>query len=629
MPTLKRGPVNHSSLADHLRGSAQQALAAGTEDLLYRGLSALSKVPLPEGGKYLGQQDARPIVCLLSDISSTAADFHLNAADTYLYLTQCLGPMVYKQLSKHIRRLGLSSAGSLQKLHEAESFLRHRYRTTNNDGKFAARVDSLKMERNETPSSFVDRLNALLDEGLDIGVQHTPYQRKQLFIRGLSTHYRDQACSVWSNITDINELAELLTRWDGQRRQYSQNMTGNHAATTDDTTTTTVNFDKMAPRATGTGGPSPIRRGNCYRCGKFGHRAGRCRSTTVFQLDRRCAKCGDFGHTIAECMRTLLSPCPRCQLPNHMAGVCTAPSVHGDPTTTFPVTNGSPPATTESALMATHVDTSLTYSSTIPKSENQSGDDLVTVPILPPLHRYCRVLPTVEEDHQGVLCRAQIDNGAGACYIDSTLLEDLRKRGVNCEERPTNVTYRTVFGNNEVQHHNTAVILRFRLCSDDTPNNPDPNSNVIELPFLVARPCTPRLLFGRPALSYLDSPASGNYSLFDETKTSKGTTKLKANIPMLETASVMPRTESSRSRSTTDRRILADVCDRMVADGKLMRISPNDEHKIICVNEPVLVDKQEGLRVRRHPIPDTDANRYRLTIDLRSVNELQFYDGNW
>ncbi|KAF4693479.1 hypothetical protein FOZ60_010896, partial [Perkinsus olseni] len=198
-----------SSLGDHLHHVSSPPPGSVDSGTLYRGLSALSKVPLPDGGEYCGQQDVRPIVCLLSDISSTAADFHLNAADTYLYLTQCLDSSVYKQLSKHIRRVGLSAGDPLQKLQEADRFLRARYKTTNNDGKFVARIDALKMEELETPTSFVDRLRAVLDEGFDVGIHHTPYQEKQLFIRGLSAHHRRRVRSVWPNVSNINELAEL------------------------------------------------------------------------------------------------------------------------------------------------------------------------------------------------------------------------------------------------------------------------------------------------------------------------------------------------------------------------------------------------------------------------------------
>ncbi|KAF4693478.1 hypothetical protein FOZ60_010895 [Perkinsus olseni] len=363
-----------------------------------------------------------------------------------------------------------------------------------------------------------------------------------------------------------------------------------------------------------------IRKGNCYRCNKPGHRAGVCRSQNVYQLNKRCGKCEDFSHSIVDCMRTLLTPCPRCRKPGHMAGVCIEPAVNHQSTTSTTATNNADSgpkesATTESALMATQVDASFSYLNAACNTDLKlvTVGEAIDVPIHLPLHQYCRVLPVADNYNQGVLCRAQIDDGADVRY----------------EERPTKVTYRTVFGNNEVQHHNTAVLLKFRLCSDDGHTDVDSSSQVIELPFLVARPCTPRLLFERPALPFLRVPASGNQPLFDEISNDNGTIKLKANIPMLETATVMPRSESSRSRSTTDRYILADVCDRMVADGELARVSPDDEHKITCINEPVLVDKQDGLRVRRHPIPDSDVNRCRVTIDLRSVNELQLRDGIW
>lgn len=217
---------------------------------------------------------------------------------------------MYKQLSKHIRRLGLSSGDPVQKLQEADQFLRNRYKTTNNDGKFAARVDAMKMDKTESPASFVERLQALFDEGVEIGIQYTPYQVKQLFLQGLILRHREQACSVWPKVINVNKLANLLTDWNSQRRRHAQNVPGNMMAT--DEGASSVSMGTPAVHIDNNNmATSPIRRGNCYRCNKTGHRSGVCRSPSVFMLSKRCSKCGDFGHTIADCMRTLLTPCPR------------------------------------------------------------------------------------------------------------------------------------------------------------------------------------------------------------------------------------------------------------------------------------------------------------------------------
>ncbi|KAF4742663.1 hypothetical protein FOZ63_002190 [Perkinsus olseni] len=268
-----------SSLGDHLHHVSPPPPGSVDSGTLYRGLSALSK---------------------------------------------CLDPSTYKQLNKHIRRVGLSTDDPLHKLQEADRFLPARYKTTNNDGKFVARIDALKMEKLETPTSFVDRLRAVLDEGFDIGIHRTPYQEKQLFIRGLTAHYREQACSVWPNVSNINELAELLTDWDAQRKRYSHAVSGNLLTTGEDLSTPppTEHFGNsqvvQSDNNKMTTTTSNIRKGNCYRCNKPGHRAGVCRSQNVYQLTKRCGKCGDFSHSIADCMRTLLSPCSRCRKPGHI-----------------------------------------------------------------------------------------------------------------------------------------------------------------------------------------------------------------------------------------------------------------------------------------------------------------------
>ncbi|KAF4679419.1 hypothetical protein FOZ60_015068 [Perkinsus olseni] len=79
-----------------------------------------------------------------------------------------------------------------------------------------------------------------------------------------------------------------------------------------------------------------------------------------------------------------------------------------------------------------------------------------------------------------IFVTVKIDDGADACYTDSTLLEDLRQRGVRYEERPTRGTCRTVFGNDEVQQHITAVLQRFSLCPDDGQIDVDSSSQVTE-----------------------------------------------------------------------------------------------------------------------------------------------------
>lgn len=94
-------------------------------------------------------------------------------------------------------------------------------------------------------------------------------------------------------------------------------------------------------------------------------------------------------------------------------------------------------------------------------------------------------------------------------------------------------------------------------------------------------------------------------------------------FPLLEQAHIAPFRAKKRTRTHTDHLIIHDRLEQLRLEGKVEVVSSRDCH---IIQEMVLVDKLPAPRPKRaYPDPEVH-NRYRITLDLRVLNDLRVTD---
>ena len=174
------------------------------------------------------------------------------------------------------------------------------------------------------------------------------------------------------------------------------------------------------------------------------------------------------------------------------------------------------------------------------------------------------------------------------------------------------------------------------------------NGKSFNVPFLITKKCSPRVILGRPLLKQMEAlngnsenqltdPGARCPSKLYESRSAtisadstpvneststpwidmSGTLPI-ARLPLLENAHVLPYKEKDRGFSTVDNKIIYSRLIKMAEENKVKQVDPKDCHVILA---PVLVDKtEEG--PRKFPDPNLHS-RYRITVDCRPINEMQ------
>jgi len=175
-----------------------------------------------------------------------------------------------------------------------------RFLTVQTIGRFEKEFSNIKQTPTETVEGFTSRFLRMVE------------MRNQVFGSRLSDL---ELKSKFSNALTHPNLAWVKAIADGTANDFES-----YARII-------ISYDKNMPRQPMMTAPLNAIKVNmkCYRCNVAGHTAAQCRSTTIFNADKRCQRCGTTNH-LNGCQQPLT--CKRCGRAGHIAGVCRANPKH-------------------------------------------------------------------------------------------------------------------------------------------------------------------------------------------------------------------------------------------------------------------------------------------------------------
>ena len=375
------------------------------------------------------------------------------------------------------------------------------------------------------------------------------------------------------------------------------------------------------PRLETTHGPHRSRGFGCFRCKQGNHMASNC-PNAVQDLEKRCRRCGSHKHKIEACPVILKSNCPRCGGP-HMASVCTSPlsNIHK---ARLPIPNN---AMSFDALHGAVVEAANQVVSIV----DCSSLDLVDS--APPM------IDTFIGSSQTPL-QSLIDSGAAASFIGPEVVLQLsRNKNIDPSDLyKLDPPVRVRFGNGTTGESESALKVRVKL----------PNKEAKSCDFIVFPGLAPNLILGRPAIRAFDlmppllsstdkeQPRQPQIATVEIDHFAAWIEPVPPEVPisihhhkslslrfkMMEDILMEPLREPMRSFSPRNERILLDRLVQMAHEGSIRECSL---HELRVVVPPVLVDKKkDSMAPRIYPDPDIHR-RYRVTLDLRGVNEMRLY----
>ncbi|EER02227.1 gag/pol/env polyprotein, putative [Perkinsus marinus ATCC 50983] len=376
----------------------------------------------------------------------------------------------------------------------------------------------------------------------------------------------------------------------------------------------------------------------CLRCGKEGHYARDCTSQSIYRFDERCKVCGGLNMVDGKAHQCKVSKrriiCTSCGQSGHMSSIC-------------------PTAKTSSTPATSRQTAADQLSSQFPVTSSSSRTARVDVragqSVLADLPKLPEVSLRLGFDHQQAFCdvRALLDSGANASLMRDHLVDYFIDRGIIRHEDMTVLESPVSVGGISETVIATHTV-RVAASSGDLKN--------VEFTFLVCRGIDNTIILGAnmyPKLGIgltstnkdvivhnLDSTVGGGGGscaakiakaeiieqlepLITVSDRDDGGKQLTAHVEVFRRAAMMPFRSPPRKRSETNDRIVHHRLTTMARENKVSRCREED---LIMICPVVIVDKDGADSLRSYPDPRMDE-RYRITLDLRSVNSLSLaYD---
>ncbi|EER18871.1 gag/pol/env polyprotein, putative [Perkinsus marinus ATCC 50983] len=624
VPVTQATSEGHSDGRSYISDYLREAVVTDRSGTDTKRISATAQLPIPDGIKYAGEDDIRPVSAWVRSFSQVVRIYRLDADTCWSFLIRAVDASVLSDIFDFLEESSALGLGTVTRLSMTERFLGDKYRITDDPVRWRERFDSVKQGPSERVTTYYKRVKKMVSAGRCIDVNLSESEVLKRFIEGLRADYKKVVNQTYAHYRSLEILARDLSYWED--RNYGIRMDQTEKSN-DKVKTVDQNVPESVLSISTTTGtevdatPSKDTR-QCYFCHKFGHLKRNCPARYQW-----LARKGLVRESSGEVPKATTTPIVQTEaLP--VSTVESTSKVQASP----PVVQSISPKmvsapTYEKVAMVRDVD-----DDEISRLDGGVLHDPVVSIIL---RQDMSKDSTVRSP--GARVKALIDSGArGFVYMSRRMFLALASEGI---------LRRTLTGATGVSFGNGHSVEVDGQCEVDICSAA--GDLLVSSSCKVVDGLTPDVIFGNALLrrcsTLVDSllefyrsvvvDADSKVNVLSEVDTVKAISSTSsiecredgryvAHCQILENALMQPFCEAIRRRPRSRQIAIYRRLKIACGEGKMREVGPD---QINHVNEVVLVDKKPGepLGNVEHMTDPVIRKRFRVTVDCRRLNSMK------